>query len=147
MRPTPAEVIDGVRRILRDIIEPELTSEYSVARLREIRAVLAQVDWNDAGIRLARDNARLSALVSKLREWSVASQAPLGEEVRAVLDAACAPAGEGDLFDQHNERSATLARAVVAIMDPLGEWVAARTDDERAAELQRRLLAQLAGTA
>src|SRR5690349_18226808 len=69
MRPTPAEVILGVRRILKDVIEPEVGSEYARARLAEVRAVLAQVDWDDSLTTLARDNATVADLARRAGSW------------------------------------------------------------------------------
>ena len=50
MRPSPAEVLAGIRRILKDVIAPEIGSELARLRLAEIRAVLAQVDWNNVAL-------------------------------------------------------------------------------------------------
>ena len=47
MRPRPSEVIAGIRKILADTVAPELSSDHARSRLAEIRAVLAQVDWDD----------------------------------------------------------------------------------------------------
>lgn len=63
MRPSPAEVVSGIRTILADTIAPELTSDHARSRLSEVRAVLAQIDWNDAGFILA---ARSRALAEQL---------------------------------------------------------------------------------
>lgn len=46
-RPRPSEVIAGIRSVLADVIAPELTSDHARSRLAEVRAVLAQVDWDD----------------------------------------------------------------------------------------------------
>ncbi|MFN2538767.1 MAG: hypothetical protein ABR549_11580 [Mycobacteriales bacterium] len=64
-RPSPQEVVDGIRRTLDDVIAPELTSEHARQRLAEVRAVLAQLDWNDAGLQLAQRTARLRALLAR----------------------------------------------------------------------------------
>ena len=59
MRPTPAETITQIRRLLKDVIEPDLQSDYARSRLREIRAVLAQTDWDDAAAGLAATNTEI----------------------------------------------------------------------------------------
>ena len=61
MRPRPSEVVAGVRAVLRDTIEPELTSGHARSRLADIRAVLAQLDWDDGVLDLRRRTAELRA--------------------------------------------------------------------------------------
>src|SRR5256885_1945886 len=75
MRPTPAEVIAGVRRILKDVIEPEVGSEYARSRLRELRAVLAQVDWNDAALHLQQECDLLAEQLAVADSWIAAEPA------------------------------------------------------------------------
>jgi ribosomal protein S15P/S13E len=65
MRPRPSEIITGIRSVLAETIEPELTSGHARSRLSEIRAVLAQVDWDDAGFQL---KSRTSVLAERLAE-------------------------------------------------------------------------------
>lgn len=92
MRPTPAEVISGVRRILADVVDPEVRSEYARARLREVRAVLAQLDWDNAGLGLQSDVARMRQLLRELCEWATAEPvrerhfAPYTDQLRTVID-------------------------------------------------------------
>lgn len=70
MRPRPSEIVTGVRAILKDVIGPELSSEHAKSRLSEVRAVLAQVDWDNAGFALAARNAALLKGLADAQEWS-----------------------------------------------------------------------------
>lgn len=77
MRPRPSETIDGIRKILADTIAPELTSEHARARLSEIRAVLAAVDWDNSGFTLVSQSSALAAaLESSARRANVAVPPP-----------------------------------------------------------------------
>ena len=144
MRPTPAELIAQVRRVLRDVVEPEVGSEYARQRLREVRAVLAQVSWDDAGLVLARDTASLRALLAECAEWIGADDArrdhfgALLPELATV--AAEPPASDADGFKAYNERHARYAAIAVHLVDPLSDWLVAHPEDETAAGLRRRLL-------
>ena len=89
MRPSPQELIDGVRRVLKDVIEPELTSDHAKQRLAETRAVLAQVDWDNAGLLLAQRTAALRHVLADLQDAGlpvphVALTEPLGTTYDAL---------------------------------------------------------------
>lgn len=59
MRPTPTETASALRRVLKEVVAPELTSDHAKQRLEEVRVVLGQIDWDDAGLAL---RARVEAL-------------------------------------------------------------------------------------
>ncbi|MCR8898595.1 hypothetical protein NWF34_16735 [Gordonia sp. GONU] len=69
MRPQPSEVISGIRAILGDTIAPELTSEHARSRLVEIRAVLAQFDWDNVGFELVARADALATGLADARRW------------------------------------------------------------------------------
>ncbi|MCR5980595.1 hypothetical protein GDN83_23200 [Gordonia jinghuaiqii] len=69
MRPQPSEIISGIRAILDDTIAPELTSDHARSRLIEIRAVLAQIDWDNAGFELVARADSLAAGLADARHW------------------------------------------------------------------------------
>jgi hypothetical protein len=140
VRPTPSEVVQGVRRILRDVIEPDLTSEHARKQLRQIRAVLAQVDWNDAGFTLAERNRRLADALMDLRRWveqdtqrmsAFAAAAPALQDIAAPGVAT---------FDSQTEWERRLSAAAVAVVDPLADWLARFPDDRDVHALRRRVL-------
>lgn len=109
MRPSPQELVDGVRRVLKDVVGPDLSSPHARQRLDEVRAVLAQLEWDDVGLRLAVRVARLREVLVQLREAGV---------VDLQLDAALAQplfATYAGLDAQH--RAATAA--VVAVLPRL----------------------------
>ena len=66
MRPSPQELVDGIRRVLKEVVEPELTSDHARQRLAETRAALAQVDWDDVGLLLAQRTSFLREILAGL---------------------------------------------------------------------------------
>lgn len=122
MRPSPSETIAGIRTILADTIAPELTSEHARARLSEIRAVLAAVDWDNAGFTLA---ARSSAL-------AVALESPAQRASEIVPTAPTAQTFED--YGRYHDKLAVLA---VDVMADIRARLAENPDDELlTAELQ-----------
>lgn len=113
MRPTPAETIAGVRRILRDVIEPELASDHARSRLREVRAVLAQIDWDDAAVQVRRSTARHRAALRELRSWATTD--PDREAAFAGLEPPPAPGVDAVFADLVAEGTAVAALLVAAI--------------------------------
>lgn len=69
MSPTPQQAIDGVRRILNDVVAPAITDPEALAALRDIRATLAQYRWNEVVPDLAARNVRDAQLVAHCAEW------------------------------------------------------------------------------
>lgn len=139
MRPTHSEIIAGVRRILADVVEPEVTSDYARARLREVRAVLAQVDWDEAAPRLGERVAELRSTLDDCRDWidsDPARCAHFGRSGVAFPDARA----EASTFAELNANSAACAGAVVALIAPWEDWLADHPDDETGHRLRRRLL-------
>jgi hypothetical protein len=138
MQPTPVEVIDGVRRILKDVIEPSVESPYARNRLAEVRAVLAQVDWNDSLTALARDNAAVDALARDALAWLDGVPDPCRE--LAALRPALVPASPDvsariEPFAVHNERSKELSRTMIALSVALVEWLRQHPEDRGAQSL------------
>ncbi|MGQ4599642.1 hypothetical protein [Nocardia sp. R6R-6] len=70
MRPLPSEIIAGVRAVLAETIAPELTTEHARSRLAEIRAVLAQIDWDNSGFELISQTERLSGALRDARPFA-----------------------------------------------------------------------------
>ncbi|MFC4000170.1 hypothetical protein ACFS2C_02750 [Prauserella oleivorans] len=143
MRPTPAELITHVRRVLRDVVEPELTSEYARARLTEVRAVLAQVDWDNAGLQVRSTATALRETLAEFRVWVDA------DERRQVH---FGPSASLDLLDTDaadfagwNELHARYTGIVVSLIDPLEDWLRANPDDKDGLDLRRQLLTLSAG--
>lgn len=138
MRPTPAEVIDGVRRILKDVIEPELGSEYARSRLREVRAVLAQVDWNDAAATVFTEQERYAAALATAGEWAAAApgRAPL-LEVLAPVDAV-----RGLAFDDVVAARDGAAARLVDFLRGLDGWAGEHPEDP-VTDLRAGLAAEL----
>ena len=139
MRPTPAETIAGVRRILRDVVEPAVASEYARTRLREVRAVLAQIDWDNAALDLRRRVAALVELLGEVRAWIEADPArrpgfgDLAERLARLPDA------DQDSFAGLNEAHATCAAIAADLADRLAGWARAHPGDGDARDLWLRL--------
>lgn len=138
MRPLPSEVIAGVRRILKDTIEPELVSGHARSRLVEVRAVLAQLDWDDAAFTLAARNRALAGALGEIAAWRAAEPArsaaiPDTEVVRP----------EQETLAAHQAAYVLLAAAAVALVEPLETWLSEHPADEQARGLRQGLLAAL----
>jgi hypothetical protein len=138
MKPLPSEVITGVRRILKETIAPELTSDHARSRLDEIRAVLAQVDWDDAGFALAARNRSLAEVLGRIEEWRAGDP----ERVASIPEFDLS-LPEDERMTAHQVAYQALATAVVALVDPLEDWLAGHLDDAQADILHRDLLAVL----
>jgi hypothetical protein len=133
-------VVQGVRRILRDVIEPDLASEHVRKQLRQIRAVLAQVDWNNAGFALAERNRRLADALIDLRRWVEQDPQRMSAfaAARPAMQDIAAP--EVDTFDSQAEWERRLSAAAVAVVDPLADWLARFPDDRDLHVLRQRVL-------
>lgn len=125
MRPRPSEIITGIRAVLADTIAPELNSEHARSRLAEIRAVLAQVDWDNAGFALQKRCGSLAAALTQAQQWT-----------RQAVPAA--PTQHS--FDAYQQYWEQLATHAVAAQETLGSHVAAQPDDRPAAQAYRQLL-------
>ena len=65
MRPTPDEIIGGVRKLLKEEIAP-CVSKDATPQLRRILSVLRDFRWNDAVFDLLHENATLLRCVEKI---------------------------------------------------------------------------------
>lgn len=150
MRPTPAEIIVGVRRILREVVEPDVKSDYARAAVRDVRAVLAQVDWDDAGVRLLRENATLHRILLDCRDWISTDAARRGyfqqreADLHDVGDDELAGASD-EPFDDHNHRRMRYDQIVVDVIEPLADWLEQHPRDAEGQALRDRLMRCYAG--
>ncbi|NKY87618.1 hypothetical protein [Nocardia veterana] len=127
MRPRPSEVVAGIRSILADTIGPELTSEHARSRLAEIRAVLAQIDWDNVGFALVVRSAELARWLERA-----------GEHVGEVVVPAPPESASYAAFERHYEELAELA---VQVLGRLRARLDAQPDDEPVRHAYRGLLA------
>jgi hypothetical protein len=142
MRPSPDEVIAGVRRILRDVVEPEVSSEYARSRLREAVACLGQVNWNDAVSQVERQSERYRGLLLAAREWiadddsRASAFSPVTRQPQTA-EAQRSFAELGAIRDQ-------LADQLVVFTRELAAWTRRYPADESAAALRSKIMAELA---
>jgi hypothetical protein len=145
MRPTPQETISGISRILKNTIEPHLTDEHALNRLREIRSVLAQIDWNDAPMKLGRETEAVAALLQDWRAWADADDARSSAFVtqRAQIDELLAvPDGSShyEPFAALEARHARYTHMVVEVSTATSRWSREGNDrPEAAAPILQRL--------
>jgi hypothetical protein len=142
VRPTPSEVIEGVRRILRDVVAPEVSSEYARSRLRAVLAVLAEVDWDDAPLRLLRDNQDLQTLLDRCEAWAAEdpARAAAFDDLRRP---ASAPAGErldGPSFADLNRLNGEYRSLVARMIGSLDTWRRRNPGDASTEALWRDVL-------
>jgi hypothetical protein len=144
MRPTPAETITGVRRILKDVVEPEVGCEYARARLREVRAVLAQIDWDDPGLRMLRRYETLAELATEVGYWIAAEPARVDEfadlTARMPREPTVRPNSFAELAEAHRRVACVLADAITRISD----WCRTRPAGTSGARLRDQLILRLA---
>jgi hypothetical protein len=128
MRPKPSEIIAGIRTILAETVAPELADDHAKSRLAEIRAVLAQVDWDDAGFTLKERTTKLAAALREAGEWAT-------EELPG------SPTTE--TFDAYVRYWEALGRCAIGALDRLNEHLDEFPADEVAETCRRQLLATL----
>jgi hypothetical protein len=134
VRPTPAETIAGVQRVLTEVIAPAVQSDYALARLREIQAVLGRLDWDDSLTHLRRDNSAAARLLASGRLWLDAdpSRAAAIAVDRERLDRACTEPDGAEPFAVHNARAAECAQAAIELASGLGSWLSSHPGDSEA---------------
>lgn len=126
MRPRPSEVVQGVRAVLKDVVAPAVQDDHARARLEECRIALAQVDWDDAGFRLAERNRTLANALKGARAWT--------GEVDLSLPAQAT-------FDAHQVTYERLAGALVRALQALRRRLGDTPDDPDARATYEALLA------
>lgn len=142
MRPTPQEVITGAIGVLTDTVGPQVGDEYAASRLREVCALLGQIDWNDAAAGLSADNDAAVALLQQWAAWvkADASRAQAfsspTQRTTALLES---PVARG--FEALNARNSALRGAVADAATAVRQW--AGDDPERLAAAKPLLTAML----
>ena len=132
MRPTPDEVITGIRRILKDVVEPAVTSDYALTALANVRAAMAQVDWNDASTTLAVESAALQGIAARAITWideESDRRTAFADQRRALDDVARTVPDALDGFDIRNDRAETFSRALVDFHAALANRAGMLADD------------------
>lgn len=89
MRPTPAEIIASVCRVLEERVEPDLSSDYVRAELRQLLGLLRSQDWDEQLRTVARDNARLRTMLRRGTDLLADTPSPVADLAR---DDAATPA-------------------------------------------------------
>jgi hypothetical protein len=128
MRPRPSEIIAGVRTVLGDTIAPAVEGDHARARLHEVRAVLAQIDWDNAGFQLSERADRLGDALRDAQPW-LAGELPPQPATR-----------EYAALEEYYER---LAAVAVATLSRLRTARRLEPDDDAAAASHRALLRAL----
>jgi hypothetical protein len=113
MRPTPREELEGIRRILADVVAPAVTAEYPATVLQQILTALDRLSasWERAGPLLAAENASLRELLPRL-----ASLLPGVEVVDSSAGTAAASLDFAAL-DEENQRLRRALDAAVRALD------------------------------
>jgi hypothetical protein len=110
---------------LAETVAPELTSEHARLRVSEIRAVLAQIDWDDAGFQL---KSRAGVLAERL--------AQSGPWVDGRLPD---PPGE-ESFEAYQAYWGQLSAVAVGALEALAAHLDNRPDDDLTRATYQRLL-------
>lgn len=118
MRPTPDELANGIRALLREIA-PEITSPKGVRHLRRVMATLRDARWNEAGFDLLANNAVLADALDAVRAAPGAKAAIAG--LRADIDALLAETAAPVSFAAANERNQQLRGVLCRSLEAVGE--------------------------
>ena len=112
MKPTPQQLIDGVRNRLRNAIAPEVTSAHGQAEVRRVMAVLRDLDWNEAAFILMRETGTLAQILADADAWLSSDPArarALGFSQTTLLSAMTPPQTFAEAYAQHAACLAALA--------------------------------------
>lgn len=128
MRPTPAELAEGLRAMLRSL-GAELVSVEAKTALRRALYVLREARWNDAAFDLLRENEVLEQAIGRVRRFLDAP--PHSPDTRLPADFAAALA-----------RNVALRRELAILLERL-----AGAELSSSAALRRDLVLLLRGPA
>jgi hypothetical protein len=144
MRPTPNQIIRGVRDLLREDIAPELGSERAVISLRKIMSILRDLDWNEASFRMRRENAELRTLGEEVLSW-IDESTPRRLTFEAALEAlnAARRFRDPDSFAQLNDENLAHRRAIAAFVETASRGAAPESAREGVA-MRKRIAAKFA---
>jgi hypothetical protein len=93
MRPTPNQLIRGIRDLLRQSVAPEVVSDQGILSLRKIMGILREFDWDEAAFVLSRENDALRAMACEIVAWSdedarrSVALHPVLDRLQAILEA------------------------------------------------------------
>lgn len=125
MRPTTEEMIAGVRRVLSDVVEPDLQSSFARDQLAHLLLTLSQFDFEHVTLGLLEENR---ALVSVLTACAH-GRTPLHADVERALEALAVDAHgsltladiEPDAVRQRNQVARGALEAVIRATPLWGE--------------------------
>lgn len=135
VHPTPAETIRGIRQILKDVVEPHLASEYARGRLREVRAVLNSLDWDDPAAGVQREIGVLQQVLDEARAW--AADDP--DRASGLGDTGGVEQTAGSSFAAICAYRDEVAQQVIDANDRLRAWSRAHPGDRTEVVLARML--------
>jgi hypothetical protein len=118
MRPSPAEAADGLARILRDTVAPHIGDPHAATQLRQVIAVLGQIDWNDSAFALLAADQRLMDLLSNCTSWIDDAPARLGSFSPIRLEPGPAPTSFSEAAEHHRRHRQMLS----TFIDELAGW-------------------------
>lgn len=116
MRPTPDEVIAGVRAILKSDIAPALPRA-AQPQLRRVMAVLRDGRWSEAGFDVLHENAVLARLAHDLAEGL--GDLVLPQEIAPLSNqlSSAAVYSTPESFAEANEINRVLRAAISALLE------------------------------
>lgn len=121
MRPTPAELIEGVRETLRPLGR-ELGSAQARRDFRRAMYILREGRWNDAVFDLLNENEKIAEALRLIRDWLNDQAAPgmfghIAEEIELLLEDKTLPRN----FTAANARNHALRAAMSRFLDEAGK--------------------------
>jgi hypothetical protein len=130
MRPTISEQLAGMRRILAEVVAPEVTGAYAVDMLRGVLANLEMLErsWSRVGPFLAWDNAGTERLLEAIARTL---DPPFARRVEALLLTRPVDQVDVEVLDAHNTALRDLLADAIPQLAAGGDRTAAVYEDVR----------------
>jgi hypothetical protein len=119
VRPTPRETVEGVARILREVVSPAVTDAHARGQLAQVIAVLGMVEWDDAVGVVSRSREATETLLAECRAWI---EADPERAAHFTLPASPAPDAAPVRFAEANEGQRVARGALEAFIVALRAW-------------------------
>jgi hypothetical protein len=146
MRPTPNELIAGIRGLLRDSVGSQLHDPAAVADLKKVMSVLRDLDWNEAGFALLAENRELVCLLDEIRGWI--SGLPSGPSIFVALlreMPACTEKPEARTFAEAMDVNLTCRSLLGGFVDLISKEAEGVAPVAERQEWRRRIAVVLSG--
>jgi len=112
MKPSPSEVVKGIRALLREAAS-EITNAKNSSNYRRAMAILRDTRWDEAGFDVLAENAAMAEALRMIRSDQPDAVSGLSEEIERVLADRTAPTS----FAAANARNGTVRDLLARTLD------------------------------